>query len=105
MQQYRLNIDRIQHSFAEKDMEALVDQAWNTSQRYIRAEKVNHILVYMNEQACSQQDKGSYIFRTEENLCSGLQTSSEVLCPALSFLLQGRHWHHGVSPAVGHQDY
>lgn len=32
MQQYRLTVNRIQHSFAEKDLEVLVDQAWNTSQ-------------------------------------------------------------------------
>lgn len=63
------------------------------------AQKVNHILVYTRKnEACSHKYKTSYISRTDENLCFGLQSSSGGLCPGLSFPLQ-------ASLAVGHQDY
>lgn len=38
MQQYRLDVDRIQHSFAERDLEVLADQARNTSQHRTHTE-------------------------------------------------------------------
>ena len=80
MQQYRLNVDRIQHSFAEKDMEVLVDQVWNTSQQCTRTEKAHHILVYISKHAAS---------RTKEVIYSEQRkTSVPVSTPHLEFHVQ-----------------
>lgn len=80
MQQYRLNVDRIQHSFEEKDLEVLVDRAWNTSQQCTRTEKVHPILVYMSKHAAS---------RTKEVIYSQQRKTSVLVSrPYLEFHVQ-----------------
>lgn len=69
----------------------------------VHTDKVNHILVYMSKHGASRtKEVYTENRKKKKKVCSALQTSSGVPCPALSFPLQGRHSHNAVSPAVGH---
>ncbi|GAB0184842.1 hypothetical protein GRJ2_000949500 [Grus japonensis] len=98
--QYRLGVDLLGSSSAEKDLEVLVDKQLSMSQQCaLMAKKANGILGCIKN-LCGQQVKGSY---PAPLLCPG-EAMSGILCPVLGSPVQERQGTTGESPVKGYED-
>ncbi|GAB0188742.1 mitochondrial enolase superfamily member 1 [Grus japonensis] len=95
--QYRLGVDLLGSSSAEKDLGVLVDKLSMSQQCVLVAKKANGILGCIE---CGQQVRGGYHLPL---LCPG-EAASGVLCPVLGSPVQERQGTTGESPAEGYKD-
>ncbi|GAB0178259.1 hypothetical protein GRJ2_000291200 [Grus japonensis] len=94
--QYRLGVDLLGNSSAEKDLGVLVDNKLSMSQQCaLVAKKANGVLGCIKK--CGQQVEGGY---PPPLLCPGEATSG-VLCPDLGYPVQEMQETTGESPAKG----
>ena len=86
MHQYRLGVDLLESSSAERDLGVLVDNRLIMSQQCALADKKANGIPGMNQEECGQQAEGG----SPSPLRCHSETSSEVLCPVLGSPLQER---------------
>ncbi|GAB0190296.1 mitochondrial enolase superfamily member 1 [Grus japonensis] len=101
MHQYRLGVDLLGSSSAEKDLGVLVDNKLSMSQQCaLVAKKANGIYPGAHEEERGQQVEGGY---PPPLLCPGEATSG-ILCPVLGSPVPDRQGTTGDSPEEGYKD-
>ncbi|GAB0183875.1 hypothetical protein GRJ2_000852800 [Grus japonensis] len=99
--QYRLGVDLLGSSTAEKDLGVLVDNKVSMSQQCaLVAKKTNGILGCIKKSVASRSTEGAY---PRPLLCPGEATSG-IWCPVLGTPVQERQGTTGESPAEGYKD-
>ncbi|GAB0183870.1 mitochondrial enolase superfamily member 1 [Grus japonensis] len=99
--QYRLGVDLLGSSTAEKDLGVLVDNKVSMSQQCaLVAKKTNGILGCIKKSVASRSTEGAY---PRPLLCPGEATSG-ILCPVFGTPVQERQGTTGESPAEGYKD-